>query len=257
MKSFAKSKEYWKETASKQKELNKSLTHSDDYLPQLETNAIKSFLNSNDKVLELGCGASDNSIHYMKKVKNYIGVEQIETFVELSNQKIEEANLSNSEILVNDGFEYIKNNKFDADKLITQRFIINLKDRKTQLDFFQNIKDNSLNTKLKLIICEGFEEELINLNKLRNKFLLPNVEIASYNNFFDKEFINELIGIGYKLSEVIKFNKYYFITRLFNTEQFDTKLDIQKLSFEIENDDLFDIDGDISYTKVLLLEFDS
>ena len=53
---------YWQETAKKQEIVNKSLTHSDLFLPKLETEAIVSYIEEGDEVVEIGCGACDNSI---------------------------------------------------------------------------------------------------------------------------------------------------------------------------------------------------
>jgi cyclopropane fatty-acyl-phospholipid synthase-like methyltransferase len=90
----SKSREYWESTAKKQKKLNRSFTHSNPYMPMLETNAIVSKISEDDTVLEIGCGACDNSIAYMRKSANYIGVEKIETFVDLSREKIKKITLA-------------------------------------------------------------------------------------------------------------------------------------------------------------------
>lgn len=254
MENNSKKAEYWQNVASKQKEMQKSLTHSDIYMPMLETNSINSFLNNTDEILEIGCGACDNAIHYMKKVKAYTGVELIKDFVDISNLKIENENIKNSKIVNYDGFNFIANNKFQADKLITQRFIINLKDREMQMEFFKNIYKNSINRDLELIICEGFSDELNNLNELRKELGLKDIQVAEYNNFFDKYFIDEVLNIGFELIEEIKFNIYYFISRIFNTEVFNPTINVQELAYNYQINNILDIKKNISYTKILKIK---
>tara|TARA_B100001123_G_scaffold431340_1_gene552659 strand:+ start:15 stop:689 length:675 start_codon:yes stop_codon:yes gene_type:complete len=221
----------------------------------LETNAIITKISAGDSVLEIGCGACDNSLGYMKKATKYIGVEKIETFVELSREKIKENNISNSSILMDDGYEYVKDTEFRADKLLTQRFLINLRNRELQLDFFKWVKKNSLNRNLKLIVCEGFYEEMHNLNMLRKLIGLNAIQVSDYNNFLDSNFISDVVDVGYEVEDCIIFNDYYFITRIFNTDLFESNVDIQKLGYEIENSNLMKIKGDISYTKIYFMRF--
>jgi hypothetical protein len=114
---------------------------------------------------------------------------------------------------------------------------------------------NSINPDLKLIVCEGFNEELENLNKIRKLVGLNEIKVSHYNNFFDSDFISDVIDIGYELEDCIVFNSYYFITRLFNTDLFESNVDIQKLGYDIENSDLMKINGDISYTKICFMRF--
>lgn len=254
MENNSKKAEYWQNVASKQKKLNKSLTHSDIYMPLLETNSINSLLHNTDEVLEIGCGGCDNSINYMKKVKTYTGVELIKDFVDISNTKIQNSKIQNSKIVNSDGFNFISDNEFQADKLITQRFIINLKDREMQIKFFKNVHKNSINRHLELIICEGFIDELNNLNTLRKEIGLHDIKVAEYNNFFDKSFIDEVLSIGFELIEEIKFNTYYFISRIFNTEAFNPTINVQELAYHYQIHHTLDIKKEISYTKILKLK---
>ncbi|MCK5059327.1 MAG: class I SAM-dependent methyltransferase [Candidatus Aminicenantes bacterium] len=252
---FAKSQKYWEETAQKQKKLKESLTHSDRYLPQLETSAILSYISSGDSILEIGCGACDNSIPYIKKCKNYTGVELIQAFVELGRKRIREKSLNNAEIIPGDGYLYVLNKEITQDVLVTQRFIINLKDRDTQLGFFRAIRERNRGRKIKLIICEGFEKELRNLNKFRKIAGLEEIRIAEYNNFLDYRFLRDVEEIGYRIVDEVAFNTYFLITRLFNNNKFAKPgSEIAKIAFSLEKEKFIKIDREVSYSKIFVLE---
>lgn len=250
------SKQYshWTNVAKKQKEIGQSLTHSDKFLPILERKAILANINKGDNVLEIGCGASDNAIYYMKACNKYFGVEVVDDFVELSNQKITDQEIKNATIVHSDGYSYICENEIDADILITQRFIINLKDRETQLSFFQKIKENSTNKNLKVVICEGFEDDLNRLNNLRKIAGLGKINVADYNNFFDKDFIEDVLKLGFKKLDEKNFNTYFFISRTMTNENFIKEdVNIQEFAFAMEDQEKITINEKISYSKVVVL----
>jgi hypothetical protein len=250
---YSKLKSHWEETAKKQSELKKSLTHSDQYLPFLESEAILSNLKETDEILEIGCGACDNSLPYIKKCKSYIGVDVIDTFVDLAKKKISDNKLNNATVINTDGLEYIQENDILQNVLITQRFIINLK-KEAQLLFFKELRKKK--SKLtRIIICEGFNEELLELNRLRKIAGLDEIKVAEYNNFLDKHFIDELLKLGYKIVKEINFNIYFFITRIFNNKSFVFSTeDIPPVAYEFEKMKLFTFDNNISYSKILILE---
>ena len=251
----AKASNYWDSAANKQKIVGISQTHSDKLLPLLETNAIAVNLSSNENVVDIGCGACDNSIKYMNICNSYVGVELIDTFVRLSLEKIAENKITNSKILKFDGLEYVKENELNYDSLITQRFIINLKDRASQLSFFSEIKNNNKNKNLKLILCEGFEEELNNLNTLRSIIGLDPIKVAHYNNFLDNKFIKDVTDLGFYLVKEFTFNSFFLLSRLFNNEKFaKNNIDIAKAAYDIENSNLLKIANNISYSKVIILK---
>lgn len=249
---YSKNKQYWENTAQKQKQTGTSLTHSDPFLPLLEREMIARQLSKNKTVLELGCGACDHSVLYMQASKQYTGVEFAHDFIDIGNHKIRKHRIKNAKLIRDDGYEYIENTKIIEDILITQRFIINLKDRETQLGLFRNIKKNG-HSKLKIVICEGFTEALEALNKLRREMSLGDIKVAEYNNFINSAFMNEIASIGFRVEKVFDFNTYFFITRLFNTEFIDSKIDIQEAAYKIEKNKLCDIKTDISYSKIYVL----
>ncbi len=254
----SKYKEYWEKMAQKQKEENKSFTHSDKYIPILERDEILLNLTENDRVLEIGCGACDNSIYYMPKVKEYLGIELIKTFVEMSSEKINKHFFKNSKIINYDGLKYVQDNKLDYDKLITQRFIINLATSDLQIEFFKAIYENTINRNAKLIICEGFGEELKNLNLLRRQIGLSNIPVAEYNNFLNLDILEKIQSIGFNIEKTKGFDTYIYSTRLFNNEKLMSNFDLmQELSYNLEKSNLSQISPSVSYVKIYVLSFKS
>lgn len=242
MKTNSKKIDHWIETARKQKENPEiSLTHSDSYLPKLETEAILKLLDPDNNVLEIGCGAGDNSIHYADKCKDYTGVEVIIDFVDLARQKMPE-----KKIILEDGYEYLLNNDLTQDTIILQRFLINLKDSNTQMNFMERLYER-VSTGTKLILCEGFEEELKNLNIFREKIGLEPIEVAPYNNFLDDDFILRIWEIGFQIKTIISFDIYFFVTRLFGEGTQEKAYKLQKGGFPWRS-------LEVSYSKVVFLE---
>lgn len=242
MKTNIKQITHWIETARKQKENPEiSLTHSDSYLPKLETEAILELLETDNDILEIGCGAGDNSIQYADKCKGYTGVEVVADFVELAKQKMPER-----KIILEDGYEYLLNSNITQDIIILQRFLINLKDSGTQMNFMEKLYER-VSAGTKLILCEGFERELKNLNIFREGIGLKSIKVAPYNNFLDEDFILKIWEIGFQVMTIISFDVYFFITRLFGEETQEKAYRLQKQGFPWRA-------PEVSYSKVVFLE---
>lgn len=255
MENYSKKSKYWDKTAKKQKQIKTSLTHSDNYLPLLESNAIASFVDNNSDILEIGCGACDNSGNYISKARQYTGVDLIDTFIDIAKEKSETEQWNNVKLITSDGLNYVNNNSINANCIITQRFIINLIDKPSQIQFFKSIKRNIKHNYVKVIICEGFADELNNLNILRNIAGLPPIEIAHYNNFIDNAFLKEIERIGFRKIDEINFNTYFLFTRIFNNKKYNpNELNFQNMAYNMQKTNILDINNNISYSKVIAFE---
>ena len=160
--------------------------------------------------------------------------------------------MSNSSLEVYDGYEFVRKNKITQNVIITQRFVINLLNKEIQLSFFENIKKNRTGN-LKLLICEGFSEELRNLNALRTNLDLPEIKVAEYNNFLDSSIVDGLIEMGYKLANEITFDNYFFVTRLISHESLETEK-IQEIGYKMQNTLANFPAENVSYSKLLVFE---
>jgi len=190
-------------------------TSRDPYLGQLEEENILSFLDPNQVVLEMGCGDGSHTIKYAKQVKTLSALDLIEKLLHRAKQRAAEAHLRNVDF-TNGSVLALKDlyppGSFDC--LISQRCLINLSEWKLQQEALKQahslLHDGGL-----LLITEGFQDALDELNVVRRKFGLPEIAVAFNRNFIRPDFEN-FISQFFDILEVRHYGSYLFLSRVFH-----------------------------------------
>lgn len=99
---------------------------------------------------------------------------------------------------------------------MTSRCLINLKSVEEQIIAVKNIwsilKDNGI-----YLMMENFIEPLNNLNKERNKFNLPSINVRWHNLYLNEDFFVNDISDIFKVEKIDNFaSTYYLISRTLN-----------------------------------------
>ena len=172
----------------------------------------------------------------------------------MARERLAIEQLTNAVLLCHDGYEYVVNNSIQQSALVTQRFLINLK-KELQLPFFKELLIHRGRIR-RIILCEGFLEELMNLNILREAIGLKPIPVAYYNNFLEADFLNRLQELGYKIVTEINFNLYFYLTRLFNNDTFSKpESGFAQAAFSLQHHGWIEFQKNVSYSKVVVLEF--
>jgi SAM-dependent methyltransferase len=167
-------------------------TIQDQYIRQSE---VKFFLteidtitqdNQNCTILDLGCGNGYllEQIRLKYPKAQLFGVEFTPELCDLAQSR----HLNNCEIIhgsIKDSsiVEKFTQQKFDI--IITERVIINLLSWKQQRVALENIS-TWLNSGGHYLFSESFRDSLINLNRARSEFSLPQIEISKHNLYLTR-----------------------------------------------------------------------
>lgn len=212
-----KIKDFWN-IAGKKFPFNSNITPTsrDPFLGELERDFIISKLNKNFVCLEVGCGDAFHSVHYAKKVKQLTGIDISESLINIADKRLKMKNINNVNLHTGSVLEIekmFKGQKFDC--AISQRCLINLSLWKYQKNAILQIH-KLLNKNGILILTEGFQENLDNLNYVRKKLKLKKINVVGYNkNFTLIEFL-KFINKYFDVIETYYYGSYLFLSRIFH-----------------------------------------
>lgn len=191
-------------------------TSRDPYLGELERNFILTKLKKNYKCLEVGCGDAFHTIHYSKKVKELNAIDVSENLINIATKRVKKNKINNTNLSVCSALEIgkkFKGNNFDC--IISQRCLINLSTWKHQknaiIQIYELLKKDGI-----LIITEGFQENLNNLNTVRKQLKLKEIKVVEYNkNFILKEFL-KFTNEYFDIIDTNYYGSYLFLSRIFH-----------------------------------------
>lgn len=190
-------------------------TSRDPYLGQLEEENILDFLRPDQVVLEMGCGDGSHSVKYARQVKELSALDLIENLLNRAKQRAADAQLENMNFTLGSVLalkELYPAGKFDC--LISQRCLINLAEWELQQEAFKQahslLREGGL-----LLMTEGFQDAMDELNVVRSQFGLPEIAVAYNRNFIRPEF-EAFIGQYFEPVEVRHYGGYLFLSRVFH-----------------------------------------
>jgi SAM-dependent methyltransferase len=183
----------------------------DKYLINAEIELICSKITEGSKILDAGCGEGEGTLMY-SQIKNTI--VHAADFSETRLKKAQEtlAHLPNIKLMQ---IDFLSDYTIDEDYdfIISQRFLINLMDwelqKKVILDLTKHLKRGG-----NLIMLEGSEDGVIQLNEFRLIFGLEPIEIKWHNLFFKSALLESFIkDNNLKLVEKDGLGEYFLLTR--------------------------------------------
>jgi ubiquinone/menaquinone biosynthesis C-methylase UbiE len=224
----------------------------DKNLLDLEIDMISHELNSEDSVLDLGCGEGEGTSAYAKITKKIIATDFSDTRLRMLSERsptIETRPLDMREL---------SPSLFDGpfNVVITQRSLINLLDFSQQLAVIKRIHqvlcDNG-----KYIMVEGFKNGDKGMNELREFLGLKPINERWHNCFFEEDDLINSIQDIFQLKRTRNLSTFYFLTRIVNAALNDTpKWDdnINLLAARLEKNFPNLMNPDLSRVKMLVFE---
>ena len=215
----------------------------DKYLINIEINLINSKITEESKILDAGCGEGEGTyIYSQKKNVTVHAADFSETRLLKAKERL--SNMSNVELMHIDFLsEY--NVDHDYDYIISQRFLINLMEwelqKKVILDLVKHLKKGG-----KLLMLEGSEDGVNNLNNVRSFFGLEPIPVKWHNLFFKNDIFESFINENnLKIIEKDGLGEYFLLTRGIRP-YFDKELDW--------NNEFNKISADTDLKKILNLK---
>jgi ubiquinone/menaquinone biosynthesis C-methylase UbiE len=191
-------------------------TSRDPYLALLERENIIYHLKEFYVALEIGCGDGSHTINYAKNVKRLSGIDIAESLIGLAKSRANSESIRNVDFLVGSVLDIDRIyplQRFNC--IISQRCFINLPDWPYQQDaILQSYR--LLNKEGLLLLTEGFQEELENLNTLRHKFGLPQIEVVKYNKNLIRKDFEAFVNRYFDIIEVRDYGLYLFLSRIYH-----------------------------------------
>lgn len=183
----------------------------DKHLLKAEISLICSRIYEGSKILDAGCGEGEGTLKYAQ-IKNTTihAVDFSETRLVKAKERL--AQFSNVTFQQVDFLsQYVLDTDFDF--IISQRFLINLMkwelQKKVILDLTGHLKNRG-----RLLMLEGSEDGVIQLNNFRESFGLPPIEIKWHNLFFKNDLMYSFLKENkLKLIEEDGLGDYFLLTR--------------------------------------------
>lgn len=191
-------------------------TSRDPFLGRLEECNILRYLHANQKVLEVGCGDASHTLKYAQRVKHVWAVDIAESLIGLAKQRAGSLGVSNVEFAVGSilhAGEIFRNKPIDC--VISQRCLINLPTWEYQqaaiLQIHQLLMPGGL-----FLLTEGFQDELDNLNHLRERVRLPTIDVVGYNRNLIHDEFDTFVGQYFTIEAVEDYGLYLFLSRVYH-----------------------------------------
>lgn len=191
-------------------------TSRDPFLGKLEEDHVLERLRPNHTVLEIGCGDASHTLNFAKKVRQMYALDVAKSLIEIAKKRAMKARASNVEFeagSVLDVARMFKGKKIDC--VISQRCLINLptwaEQKKAILQIHKILNPHGL-----LLMTEGFQDELNNLNGLRRQVGLPDIRVVAYNRNFTHGEFDSFIAGHFEVKEVLDYGFYLFASRVYH-----------------------------------------
>src|SRR4030095_5188871 len=255
LKNNIKIKNFWEKRALENAKKIKSdmgNTLDDVNLRKLEIKAIMKYISNNQKVLDVGCGNGYSTINFASSKKISIdGVDYSKQMI-LNARKLLSYKRNKIKGKINFFQRDILNDNLGEEKydvIITERCLINLgtwdKQKQALMNLHRYLKNGG-----RLLMLEGFKDNLEQINKIRLKYKLKPINIVWHNLFFEKMKFETFVKKYFKIEHIDNFGStYMLLTRtLFHALKNNFDKDIDKLATLLPNF------GDYNYQRLYILK---
>lgn len=212
-------KEFWDKQANQFGE-SVNAVNFDTLSEDLELQTIRSLLNPNDAVCDLGCGNGrllsflrDNGLS-----GTLVGSDFTEGMITAANSlkerdpKYQDISFYHMDATQPDISNALGGN-FDA--VITKRLLINLESDLEREKVLKNIHD-LLNPNGLYLMTECFMEPLDRVNEVREKLNLDTIKVHEFNRYLTHDFMDSVMQY-FDIVKMVDFQStYYFISRVMN-----------------------------------------
>lgn len=201
---------YWGQLALKSRK--QAVTSPDINVDVLEKESIEKYLNQGDVILDLGSGDGLATLEFAKKVRRVEAIEVSPALVKLAKKNQSRTKIRNINWTILSVLEiekHFKNLKFDC--IVAKRCLINLETWAEQKNALNQIA-HLLKKGGYLLITDGFNDGLKNLNRLRTAFALKAIPPAKFNLYYDRDKFEVFVKDNFEIIEQNNFGIYYFLS---------------------------------------------
>jgi ubiquinone/menaquinone biosynthesis C-methylase UbiE len=210
-------REHWQK-AGEELSLSERVTPTsrDPFLGELEENLIFKYLRGDQRVLEVGCGDAAHTLKYAQHVDFIWGVDVADSLITIAKQKQRSARVDNVEFVTGSVLTLDEvPGQADLDCVISQRCLINLPtwehQKQALIGVHKVLKPGGL-----FLMTEGFQEELDELNDLRQRVGLSRIHVVDYNRNFRHAEFDDFIGEYFSVTAIHDYGHYLFLSRVFH-----------------------------------------
>lgn len=195
-------------------------TSRDPYLGELEERAVIPWLEPGQLALDIGCGDASHTVKYAGYVDRIIGLDVSSSLLSLARKRMLDQGLEDKMELVAASIldlpQCLDNRKCDC--IVSQRCLINLPDWEKQKEALLKIHD-TLKPGGRLIMTEGFQDELDNLNQLRQSLNLTPINVVEYNRNLCHDEFDNFITQYFSIKATADYGLYIVLSRVFHPLQ--------------------------------------
>ncbi len=210
-------KDYWERSGCGYDTANQvTPTSRDPYLAMLEEDNIVSQLRREYNALEIGCGDASHTVKYASYVRSIIGVDVSSSLAKVAKERIESLKVNNANV--------VTSSMLDLDKLycagsydciISQRVLINLPTWSLQQEMITKVH-RLLAPKGILLLTEGFQDELDNLNDVRERLGLSRIKVVDYNHNMRRTRFERFVSKFFVTVDTRHYGLYLLLSRTIN-----------------------------------------
>lgn len=208
-------KQFWSEAAtSKESDSLIRPTARDPYLQQAVEDSIERWLQSNARLIDIGCGDGHSTLRFSKHVRQALGVDFIHEFItKAKNTAKDFQNIMFEQASVLDLTD-IKEKHGIFDIATTIRCLINLCTWENQKAAINQIADIIKPGGL-LLASEGWSDGMDGLNLRRNRADLPPIQVVDYNLLMNRQLFEAAVNEHFEIVDYISLGFYIFMSRVF------------------------------------------
>jgi SAM-dependent methyltransferase len=191
-------------------------TTRDPTLGVLEEERLAKYLRLDDTVLEIGCGDAAHTVRYARQVKRIFGLDVADTLIAHARQRAGRARVENVEFIVGSVLDLERIFRgSDVDCVLSQRCLINLPTWEHQQDALLKIH-GVLRRGGVFLMTEGFQDELDNLNQVRQGVGLSAINVVNYNRNLRHDEFDSFIATYFEVEAVQDYGLYLLLSRVFH-----------------------------------------
>jgi ubiquinone/menaquinone biosynthesis C-methylase UbiE len=184
-------------------------TARDPFMQLINEHHILKYLDSNDVVLDIGCGEGTSTLKFAGKCKKIVGVDYSPTLIAQARDNKTEIEFIEGDVLEID--KKFPHNSFD--KIISIRCLINIPDKEKQYqaidNLFKLLKPGGM-----LFFSEGYQLGWDFLNLYRQRNGLSIIHVVEYNKLFENVELEAFLKSKGTLREFIGFGDYLYGSRV-------------------------------------------
>lgn len=209
-------KRHWENAGAKPSSGVVTPTSRDPFLSQLEVENILPWLNKRKTVLEVGCGDAVHTLRYARKARKLVALDVADSLIARARKRAKNEKIRNVEF-VTESVLNLGRVEFGTlfDCIISQRCLINLPDWRCQknaiLLLHELLKKDGI-----LLLTEGFQRELDELNRLRRKVNLTKIMVVPYNRNLEREKFERFIKPCFSVEKVVDYGTYLLLSRVYH-----------------------------------------